>query len=82
MVKRFLTMGTLACLAAAVAVAATAGGASAHQRKPTAKHVLLISVDGLHQSDLAWYVRAPALGARQARAQGHRVHAGQDAVPV
>src|ERR1700693_3826975 len=23
----------------------------------SAKHVLLISVDGLHQSDLAWYVR-------------------------
>src|SRR6266566_1577253 len=37
---------------------------SAHQRQPTShspgkarvKHVLLISVDGLHQSDLEWYV--------------------------
>jgi hypothetical protein len=55
-VKRFLTMGALACLAAVVAVAATVGGASAHQRKATAKHVLLLSVDGLHQSDLAWFV--------------------------
>src|ERR1700681_1519954 len=24
--------------------------------EPSARHVLLISVDGLHQSDLAWYV--------------------------
>lgn len=29
--------------------------AASHHRAP-ARHVLLISVDGLHQSDLAWYV--------------------------
>jgi hypothetical protein len=56
-VKRFLTMGSLAGVAVLAAVAATAGGASAHQGKPVARHVLLLSVDGLHQSDLAWYVR-------------------------
>jgi hypothetical protein len=31
-------------------------GASARGSEPQAKHVLLISVDGLHQSDLMWYV--------------------------
>ena len=29
-------------------------------RRPSARHVLLISVDGLHQSDLAWYVQTHA----------------------
>jgi len=55
-VKRFLSMGVLAGLAAVVAVASTTGGASAHRPAPAAKHVLLLSVDGLHQADLAWYV--------------------------
>ncbi|MDX6630346.1 MAG: hypothetical protein QOH00_2592 [Gaiellales bacterium] len=57
MVKRFLILGALAGMAALAVVTATAGGASAHQRKPAARHVLLLSVDGLHQSDLVWYVR-------------------------
>ncbi|MDP9256825.1 MAG: alkaline phosphatase family protein [Actinomycetota bacterium] len=30
---------------------------SAHSRKPATQHVLLLSVDGLHQSDLAWYIQ-------------------------
>jgi hypothetical protein len=30
--------------------------ASAHDRVPTVRHVLLLSVDGMHQSDLDWYV--------------------------
>ncbi|HKF77116.1 MAG TPA: alkaline phosphatase family protein, partial [Candidatus Dormibacteraeota bacterium] len=35
----------------------TASAASAHDRgRPAAQHVLLLSVDGLHQSDLAWFV--------------------------
>ena len=50
-------MGVLAGLAAIAAASALTGSASAHPR-PTAKHVLLLSVDGLHQSDLKWYVRA------------------------
>ena len=54
--KRFLSMGVLAGLAAVVAIASTTGGASAHRPAPAAKHVLLLSVDGLHQADLAWYV--------------------------
>jgi hypothetical protein len=52
----------LACLAASAALAACALPAlqvSAHAAAPAhapAKHVLLISVDGMHQSDLDWYV--------------------------
>lgn len=47
-------------LASAAVLASSAvlapGAASAHSGGAPAKHVLLISVDGLHQSDLAWYV--------------------------
>jgi hypothetical protein len=42
-------------IAAATASAATATAAHDHDG---IKHVLLISVDGLHQQDLAWYVHA------------------------
>jgi len=47
----------VAAVVAGATVAQSAGSASAapHHRAP-ARHVLLISVDGLHQSDLAWYV--------------------------
>ncbi|MGQ5637554.1 MULTISPECIES: alkaline phosphatase family protein [unclassified Streptomyces] len=44
-----------AALAAVGALTAAAAPAAAHGRPP-ARHVLLLSVDGLHQSDLAWYV--------------------------
>jgi len=54
---------TFACLAASAAVAAYAlsasqgsANAAAHAPAPVSKHVLLISVDGMHQSDLDWYV--------------------------
>jgi predicted AlkP superfamily pyrophosphatase or phosphodiesterase len=40
-------------LAATVGTGATPSSAAGHD---SAKHVLLISVDGLHQTDLAWYV--------------------------
>ncbi|MEU7428356.1 alkaline phosphatase family protein [Streptomyces sp. NPDC040750] len=55
-------------LAAALGVAATLAGGSlaaasdlsssstAAKKPAAAKHVLLLSVDGLHQSDLAWYI--------------------------
>jgi hypothetical protein len=50
----------LGALAAVVAGVAAAAGVSATGGKSetgaAAKHVLLLSVDGLHQSDLAWYV--------------------------
>ena len=73
--KRVLSVGTAVGLAL---VMATAGGAAMasddgqtpdghgddHHDRAAARHVLLISVDGLHQSDLAWYVGTPpALGA-------------------
>jgi hypothetical protein len=46
-VKRFLTLGVLAGLAALAAAAAVA---TAEDHNPTAaKRVLLLSVDGLHQ---------------------------------
>jgi Type I phosphodiesterase / nucleotide pyrophosphatase len=52
---RFRTIG-LACAVALVVALMGFGSASAHERG-SAPHVLLLSVDGLHQSDLAWYVR-------------------------
>ena len=33
------------------------GAASAHAHSADSRHVLVISVDGLHQSDLAWYIK-------------------------
>jgi hypothetical protein len=52
-------VGAVALVAAAFAIAvgvssADAGHASHHSR---IKHVLLISVDGMHQSDLDWYAQ-------------------------
>ena len=46
---------TLAALAIGVPAALSTSSAVA-ARHDRIKHVLLISVDGLHQSDLAWYV--------------------------
>jgi hypothetical protein len=44
-------------LTTSLAVPGTAGPAAAHEREGAqTRHVLLLSVDGLHQSDLAWYV--------------------------
>ena len=64
--------------AAGLAVALTMGApASAHRHDAPApaQHVLLLSVDGLHQSDLEYYVKqAPVLRAGQAYARGSRVH--------
>jgi hypothetical protein len=51
-VRRLLLLGLVA---AAVAVAA-ASVSTASPGQPQIKHVLLISVDGLHQSDLEWFV--------------------------
>jgi predicted AlkP superfamily pyrophosphatase or phosphodiesterase len=57
--------GALAALAAGalaigIPVATASGhddhGAHHHRHRHEIKHVLLISVDGLHQSDLDWYV--------------------------
>ncbi|MDH6109032.1 hypothetical protein P3T36_006045 [Kitasatospora sp. MAP12-15] len=53
-VRRAAVLGIAVALAGATTAQATAATAGAGHRAP-AKHVLLISVDGLHQSDLAWY---------------------------
>jgi hypothetical protein len=37
-------------------LAATVSAQPDHHHGPTIKHVLLISVDGMHQSDLEWYI--------------------------
>ena len=50
-VRRCMTAGAVALVAAAILPSATA---SAHSR--TQQHVLLLSVDGMHQTDLARYV--------------------------
>ena len=46
----------LAALAVGVPAVLSASSAAAH-RQATVRHVLLISVDGLHQSDLTWYIK-------------------------
>jgi len=50
---------SVALLASAVASPAIAddGGSGDHSVRPS-KHVLLLSVDGLHQKDVEWYIRA------------------------
>ncbi len=48
------SVGLLASNIAPLALADSEGNDSGHK---SVKHVLLISVDGLHQSDLAWYVQ-------------------------
>ncbi len=48
--------GVLAGATIAQSYAATTADSVDAQRHAAAKHVLLVSVDGLHQSDLAWYV--------------------------
>ena len=45
-------------------------GQRAHGSPPQISHVLLISVDGLHQQDLDWYVRTHP-GSALARLERH-----------
>ncbi|MBV9281604.1 MAG: alkaline phosphatase family protein, partial [Chloroflexi bacterium] len=52
---RRVTVALLALLPLALAPAAP--GATTAHAAPAVQHVLLISVDGLHQSDLAWYIQ-------------------------
>lgn len=54
-IQRLAALGAGGLLAGAIAVPAMASTAS-HQGPSKIKHVLLISVDGLHQADLSWYV--------------------------
>ena len=50
------TTSMLGVSAAGVLLAAQAV-AGDHSDRDTVEHVLLVSVDGMHQSDLAWYVQ-------------------------
>lgn len=49
-------LGVAATLAGGTFAAASAATGSAAADSAPARHVLLLSVDGLHQSDLAWYI--------------------------
>jgi len=49
-------LGIASAIGLTLTLASAAGTALASEREP-AKHVLLLSVDGLHQSDLAFYVQ-------------------------
>jgi hypothetical protein len=60
---RLLAVGVVAAIALLAASAAAASSRSEHHRsdhrghgRPRAEHVVLLSVDGLHESDLRWYV--------------------------
>src|SRR5579862_9832813 len=54
---RAALVGLAALAAAAVPIASVSAHTTRHaDGRSVIKHVLLISVDGLHQSDLAWYV--------------------------
>src|ERR1700694_703661 len=57
----FMNRRSLSGLASASALSlltilAASPATAAAGDEPSARHVLLVSVDGLHQSDLAWYV--------------------------
>jgi Type I phosphodiesterase / nucleotide pyrophosphatase len=52
-----LAVGALAIAAPAAVVFAHPSGDHGRPHRSSIAHVLLISVDGLHQSDLEWYVR-------------------------
>ncbi|MGD3111662.1 alkaline phosphatase family protein [Streptomyces sp. YGL11-2] len=60
MTRRSIRLAAALCAAgtlAGVTIAqASASDEAAAHRKAAARHVLLVSVDGLHQSDLAWYI--------------------------
>ena len=56
-VTRLAVAGGLTALLGGVLAAAPSQADSHGTSHAVAKHVLLISVDGLHQSDLAWYVK-------------------------
>ncbi|MBV9808662.1 MAG: alkaline phosphatase family protein [Solirubrobacterales bacterium] len=57
---RFTRLGAAAAVIAAAAVGGSAAAVSAHgdhgHHRQSIQHVLLISVDGLHQSDLEWCI--------------------------
>ena len=53
---RAITAGALAILGVIGMLALPSSGAAGADGRAQIQHVLLISVDGMHQSDLNWYV--------------------------
>ncbi|GAA2013884.1 alkaline phosphatase family protein [Catenulispora yoronensis] len=56
-ITRLAVAGGVSALLGGVLAAAPSQAAAHGRDHASAKHVLLVSVDGLHQSDLAWYVK-------------------------
>jgi len=58
--RRVMTLGAVAAIAAGAiggsAAAVSAHSGHGHHQRSQIRHVLLISVDGMHQSDLDWYI--------------------------
>ena len=54
--RRSVTVTVAVALSLGAAACGLSSAAAAHPTRPDVKHVLLLSVDGLHQSDLARYV--------------------------
>jgi hypothetical protein len=50
------TILAAALLASAVLAPAMAAADPSHEEHSSTQHVLLLSIDGLHQADLTWYV--------------------------
>jgi len=54
--QRLAFVAVMAALVGVSASSATGSNSTGQVGRPPAQHVLLLSVDGMHQSDLAWYV--------------------------
>jgi Type I phosphodiesterase / nucleotide pyrophosphatase len=67
--RRVWTAGIAAALAAALAAAGAAAAPAHAGHVRTQRHVLLLSIDGLHQSDLVWWVHHRPRGALAAMAR-------------
>ena len=72
--------GVAALIAGTATGPALAAGQPAHRSPSPIRHVLLISVDGLHQQDLAWYVRTHPHSAL-ARLESHGIEYSRARTP-
>ena len=72
--------GVAALIAGTATGPALAAGQPAHGSPSPIRHVLLISVDGLHQQDLAWYVRTHPHSAL-ARLESHGIEYSRARTP-
>ncbi len=72
---------TFALAPASASATLPAGGRGDHPRPGQVSHVLLISVDGLHQQDLRWYVRNHP-GSVLAGLVGHGIEYSHALTPV